>query len=165
MLVTGPAVRLGGAWGPWGGVCGEIVAGQEGIGLTGYPEGRVVGPPLLFGAAGKNLICSGVIWQTWSMAGARIWVMRSLCRNFCLPVSLEMRTSSTGHLAGGREAVSPSVCLWAGTNRMWPVGIWISVSMLGWLRIAAEAHGVSSYTRSTSTTKSGVVVSTEEASA
>ncbi len=67
--MSGPAVRLGGAWGPWGGVCGEIVARQEGIGLTRYPEGRMVGPPLLFGAAGKNLIFSGVIWQNVEYGG------------------------------------------------------------------------------------------------
>ncbi len=77
--------------------------------LIGYPE-RVVGSPLLAGAAGKNLICSGVMWQTRRMAGVRIWVMRSVFRNFYLPASLEMRTNSTGQLAGGREAVSPSVC-------------------------------------------------------
>ena len=91
--------------------------------------------------------------------------MRSMSRNFCLPASLEMRTSSTGHLAGGREVVSPSVCLWAGTNLMCPVGIWISVSRLRWLRIAAEDHGVSSHTGRTNTTKCDVVVSVEEASA
>ena len=43
------------------------------------------------------------------------------------------------------------------------VGIWISVSRLGWLRIAAEYHGVSSHTGSTRTTKKGVVVSVGEA--
>ena len=91
--------------------------------------------------------------------------MRSLSRNCCLPASLEMRTSSTGYLAGVREVVSPSVCLWAGTNLMWPAGIWIRVSMLGWLRIAAEDHGVSSHTGSTMTTNSGVVVSVEDARA
>jgi hypothetical protein len=91
--------------------------------------------------------------------------MRALSMNCCLPASLEMRTSSTGHLAGVREVVSLFVCLWAGTNLMWPVGIWIRVSMLGWLRIAAEDHGVSSHTRSTMTTKSGVDVAVEDARA
>ena len=91
--------------------------------------------------------------------------MRSLSRNCCLPSSLEMRTSSTGHLAGVREEMSPSVCLWTGTNLMWPVGIWIRVSMLGWLRIAAEDHGVSSHTGSTMITICGVVVSVEDARA
>ncbi len=91
--------------------------------------------------------------------------MRSLSRNCSLPASLEMRTSSTGHLAGVREDVSPFVCLWAGTNRMCPVGIWMSVSMFGWPRIAVDDHGVSSHTESTMTTNSGVVVSVEDARA
>ena len=48
---------------------------------------------------------------------------------------------------------------------MCPVGIWITVSRLGWLRIVAEYHGVSSHTGSTSTTKKGAVVSVDEARA
>ncbi len=91
--------------------------------------------------------------------------MRSLSRNYYLPASLEMRISSTGHLAGLREAVSPSICLWAGTNRMWPMGLWFSVFMLGWLRVVAEDHGVSSQNGSTMTTNSGVVASVEDARA
>ena len=45
------------------------------------------------------------------------------------------------------------------------VGIWMSVSKLGWLRIATEYKGVSSQTGSTMTTKKGVVVSVDEARA
>ena len=41
---------------------------------------------------------------------------------------------------------------------MCPVGIWMSVSRLRWLRIAAENQGVSSQTGSTITTKKDVVV-------
>ena len=53
-------------------MCGEIVAGQAGMGLAGDPEGKVVGPLVLAGVVGKNLVCSVVIWQTRRMAGARI---------------------------------------------------------------------------------------------
>ena len=89
--------------------------------------------------------------------------MRSIHTNWPLPSLLEMRTNSTDHLVGGKEDVFPSVCLWAGAHRMCLVGIWIRVSRLGWLRIAAEHHGVSSQTGSTTTTKRGVVVSVDEA--
>ena len=91
--------------------------------------------------------------------------MRSLLTNWFLPSAFEMRTSSTGHFAGGRDVVSVSDCLCAGTNRMCPAGIWINVSRLWWLRIAAEYQGVSSQTGSTKTTKKGVVVSVEDARA
>ena len=91
--------------------------------------------------------------------------MRSMLTNWFLPSSFEMRTSSTNHFAGGREVVSLSYCLWAGTNRMCPAGIWVSVSMLWWLRIAAEYQGVSSQAGSTMATKKGVVLSVEEARA
>ncbi len=88
--------------------------------------------------------------------------MRSVLTYRFLPSGLEIRTSSTGHLAGESSVVALSVCLWAGTNLMWPVGIWMSVSRLRWLRIPAEVHGVSSQTGSTKTTKKGVVVFSEE---
>jgi hypothetical protein len=45
------------------------------------------------------------------------------------------------------------------------VGIWIIVSRLGWLRIAAEYHGLSSQMGSTRITRKGVVVSVDEARA
>ena len=48
---------------------------------------------------------------------------------------------------------------------MCPTEIWMSVSRLLWLRIAAELLGVSSQTGSTMTTKKGVVVSVDEARA
>ena len=41
----------------------------------------------------------------------------------------------------------------------------MSVSRLWWLRIAVEFQGVSSQTKSTMTTKKGVVVSVEDAKA
>ncbi len=91
--------------------------------------------------------------------------MRSLLTIWFLPSSFEIGTSSTGHFAGGREVVSLSDCLWAGTNRMCPAGIWMSVSRLWWLRIGAEYQGVSSQTGSTMTIKKGVVVSVEDARA
>ena len=48
---------------------------------------------------------------------------------------------------------------------MCPAVIWMSVSRLLWLRIAAEYHGVSSQMGSTMTTKKGVVVYVDEARA
>ncbi len=135
------------------------------MGLTGESEGKVAGPPVLGVVFGKNFIYVVVIWQALQRDGARIWVMRSSSKKLSLPASLEIRTSSTGHVARGREVVSPSFCLWAGTKRMCPEGIWMSVSKLGWLRIAAKHQGVSSQAGSTITTKSGVVVSVEEANA
>jgi hypothetical protein len=45
---------------------------------------------------------------------------------------------------------------------MWPVGIWMRVSRLRWLRIPAEVHGVSSHTGSTKTTRKGVVVFSDD---
>jgi len=91
--------------------------------------------------------------------------MRSMHTNLSLPSLLETRIDLTGHLAGGREDVSPFACLCDGTNRMCPVGIRINVSRLGRLRIAVEYHGVSSQTGSTTTIKKGVVVSVDEARA
>ncbi len=88
--------------------------------------------------------------------------MRSMLTNYSLPKALEVRTSSTGYLAASRRAVSPSVCLWAGMNRMCPVGIWTRVSTLRWLRIPAEFQGISSQTGRTMTTKKGVVVCSDE---
>ncbi len=40
---------------------GKLVAGHAGMGLAGDPVGRVVGPPVVVGVVGKNLICSVVI--------------------------------------------------------------------------------------------------------
>ena len=91
--------------------------------------------------------------------------MRSMLTNWFLSSSFEMSTSSNGHFAGGREIVSLSFCLWAGTNHMCPAGIWMSVSRLLWLRIAPEYQGVSSHTGSSMTNKKGVVVSVDEARA
>ena len=48
---------------------------------------------------------------------------------------------------------------------MCPVGIWMSVFMLEWPRIVVDDHGVSSHTGRAMTTKSGVVVSVEDARA
>ncbi len=45
------------------------------------------------------------------------------------------------------------------------VGIWMIVFRLGWLRISAEYHGVSSQMDSTRITRMGVVVSVDEARA
>ncbi len=91
--------------------------------------------------------------------------MMSMHTKWSLPCLLEMRTISNGHLAGGIEDVSPSACVWAETNRMYLVGIWISVFRLGWLLIAAEYHGVSSQICSTRAIRKGVVVFVDEARA
>jgi len=88
---------------PGGRVVGEISAGQTREGLVGRVEGEVVGGPLLVRIFGKNIICSADMWQVLRRAGARIRLMRSIHTNWCLPASFEMRTNSTGHLAGGRE--------------------------------------------------------------
>jgi len=94
-----------------GGTVGEIDAGQGGRGLVGCSEGEVGGGPPLARAVGKNVSCSPVMWQALRRAGARIRLMRSMHTNWSLPFLLEMRTNSFGHLAGGRENVSPYVCL------------------------------------------------------
>ncbi len=51
---SSPAEILGGPGVPSGGVWGDIVAGQVGMGLGGDPAGMVVGPPVLASVAGKN---------------------------------------------------------------------------------------------------------------
>ncbi len=48
--------------------------------------------------------------------------MRSMSTYRRLPSTFEVSTSSTGHRAGGREAVSPSDCLWVGTKGHVPSG-------------------------------------------
>ncbi len=109
---------------------GEIDIGQTGKGLVGRAEGEVLGGPPRVLELGKNVSCSSDIWQVPRKAGARNRLMRSMHTNWSLPSLLEIRTSSTGHLAGVREAVVPFVCLWAGTNRMCLVGIWSRISRL-----------------------------------
>jgi hypothetical protein len=54
-------LRLWAIMGSRGWVRGEFVAGYAGMGLAGDPEGRVVGPPVLVGVVGKNLLCSVVV--------------------------------------------------------------------------------------------------------
>ena len=148
-----------------GGVVGETDVGQTSKDRVGRAEGEVSGGPPSAREFGKNVSCSSDIWQVPRRAWARNRLMRSMHTNWSLPSLLEIRTSSTGHLAGGRKDVSPSVYLWVGTNCMCPVGIRIRVSKLGCLRIAAEYHGVSSQTGSTRTTRKGVVVSVDGARA
>ncbi len=96
---------------PVGGVRGEIDAGHIGKGLVSRSEGGVEGRPPLARGFGKDLSCSVAMLQTLRRAGAHIWLMRSIFTIWALPPSLEMRTNSTGHLAGCREALSPFVCL------------------------------------------------------
>ncbi len=153
-----------GAWwavvGPLGG--GGTSSGHTGKGRSGGSEGGLVGPPLRGWRAGKKFICPGVIWQDVHRAGVRSWWMRSMLTNFSLPEALEMRISSTGHLAASKGAMSPSVSLWAGMNRMCSMGIWTRVSTFRWLRIPEEFQGVSSQTGRTMTTRKGVVVCSDE---
>ena len=94
-----------------GGVVGETDAGQTGKGREGSVEGEVSGGPPLARVFGKNVSCSSHMLQVPRRARARIRLMRSMHTNWSLPSLLEMRTSSTCHLAGGREDVSSSVCL------------------------------------------------------
>jgi hypothetical protein len=99
------------------------------------------------------------------MAGAKTAYKRGSSRKRLRPDSLEIITSSTGHRAGVRTVGSKSVCLCAGTKRMCPAGMRTSVDMLGCPRIEAAFHGVSSQTGRTSTTRSGVGESVDDASA
>jgi len=99
------------------------------------------------------------------IAGLRIWWIRSWETNVSLPLSLAIKTNSTGHFAGERTCVPSSDCLCVGTNRMCPAGIWMRVEMLWWPRIAAEFHGVSSQTGRIKTTRKEVSGNFEEASA
>ena len=97
---------------------GEIDAGQTRRGLVGCSEGEMAGGPPLARAFGKNVSCYAVMWQAPRRIGARIRLMRPIHTNWSMLSLSETRTNSTGHLAGGREVVSPYVCLLAGTNRM-----------------------------------------------
>ncbi len=116
-------VGRGGLGRPAGGVIGEIVAGQVGRGLVCCIGGGVIDRLLMVLVFGKNLSCYAVSWQTCWRAGANMCVMRCVIKNRFMPSLLEMRTSSTGHLAGDSSALSLSVCLWDRTKRIWPVGI------------------------------------------
>jgi len=99
------------------------------------------------------------------MTGASALVMRSMLRILVLASSLEMRTSSTGHLVGVSLYVFPSAWLWAGTNLMCPARIFMSLSILAWPRIATDCHEVSSQTGRTRTAKNEVVVFVDDARA
>jgi hypothetical protein len=94
-----------------GGVVEETNVAQTGKGRVGRAEEEVSGGPSLACEFGKNVSCSSDIWQVLRRAEVRSWPMRSMHTNWSLPSLMEMRTSSTGHLAGGREDISPSVCL------------------------------------------------------
>ena len=96
---------------PEGGVAGEIDAGQAGKGHLVIDEGEVAGGPLIARVFGKNCSCSIDMWQVLRRAGVRIQLMRSMHANWSMSVSFEIRTGSTGHLAGGRKVVTPSLCL------------------------------------------------------
>ncbi len=108
----------GGLGRPAGGVLGEMGAGQVGRGLVCCIGGGVFGRPREALVFGKKISCFAFIWPTCWRAGARMCVMRFVLTNRFLPSWLEIRISSTGHLAGESSVVSLFVCLWAGTNRM-----------------------------------------------
>ena len=78
---------------------------------------------------------------------------------------MEMRISSTGHLAGVSVSAFPLDYLCVGTNRMCPDGICMSVSISGCLHVADDRQGVSLHTGRTRSAKNGVVVPVDEASA
>ena len=94
-----------------GGVVGETDDGQTGKGRLGRAEGEVSGDPPLTREFGKNVSCSSDMWKVPRRSRARNRLMRSMHTNWSLPSLLETRINSTGHLAGGREDVSPLVCL------------------------------------------------------
>ena len=70
---------------PMGGVPGELVAGQIGRGLVYCIGGGRIALPLGVLLDGKNLSCSSVIWHTCFIAGANMFVMRSVLTNRSLP--------------------------------------------------------------------------------
>ena len=147
-------VRFGGVAGPRGDVW-VGVSGRVGRGLRGGGVKRPPNRPLK-GGVGKNSVCVGVRKHVAWIAGLRIWWSRSWETNVSRPLSLAMRTNSSGHFAGERTCVASSDCLCAGTNCMCPAGIRMRVDMLRWPHIAAEFHGVSSQTERINTTKKGV---------
>ena len=71
----------------------------------------------------------------------------------------------TGHLAGEKSDVDSSDCVCAGTKSLYLAKTYTGVDMLPWPLIAGEFHGVSSHTASVKTTKKGLCVHSEEASA
>jgi len=106
-----------------GGVVGETDDGNAGKGHVGRTEVVVFRGHPRVREFGKNVSCSANIWQVPRRAGARNRLIHSMHTNWSLPSLLEIRTISTGHLAGVKRDVSPSVRLWAGKNRMCHVGI------------------------------------------
>jgi hypothetical protein len=94
-----------------GGVVGETDVGHTGKGRVGRAKGEVSGGPPLAREFGKNVSCSFDIWQVPRRPRARNRLMRSMHTNWSLPSLLEIRKSSTNHLARGKDDVSPSVCL------------------------------------------------------
>ena len=79
--------------------------------------------------------------------------------------SLAIRMSSTGHLAGLSSVESSSVCLFAGTKRMCPLGMRMRVDMFLCPRMACDVHGESSHTGRVMTTRNGASVCSEDAKA
>ena len=69
------------------------------------------------------------------------------------------------HLAGVSSMDESSACLWASTKRMCPVGKRIMVDMLACFLFAFQVHAVLSHTGSITSTRNGVFVHSDEASA
>ncbi len=91
--------------------------------------------------------------------------MNDLARYASRSASVEMSTHFTGHFVGDRSVVVSSDCLFAGTKRMCPVGIRMRVIMFLCPLIEDEFYGVSSYTKRIKTTKKGVSLCSDDASA
>ena len=125
-------------------VAGVGVVGRMGISRDGYEVVRVTVMFLEEGGVGKKSVSAGVRRQVAWMAGARIVCIRSWLMNVMRPLSLAVRTSSTGYSAGKRSEGAPSNYLCAGPKRMLPAGMWMRADILPWPLTAVEFHGVSS---------------------
>ena len=104
-------------------VDGAGVAGRMGISLIGCVAVQV---PVLFpveSGVGKKCVYAGIKRQVTWMVGDRIVWIRSWLLNASCPLSLAMRTSSTGYLASERSKVASSDCLCASTKRMCPTDL------------------------------------------
>ena len=83
------------------------------------------------GVCGKNRMSSALRRHVSWIDGARmVWILM-VFRNASRPLSLEMRIRSIGHFAGLRSIVGSSAWFRTGTNRMYPLGMWMSVDIFG----------------------------------
>jgi len=132
---------IGGGGGPvfpWGELVGIVSVGHISTGRVGWKSRVSMVSPALYKIGGRRWFCpptSGIpaLWP-----GPRCRGLVPCYRNCDLLSALAVRISSTGHLAGLRLWGSPFGRLCVVTNRMCPVGIRMSVSMLALARIAVD---------------------------